>query len=135
LAGLLLKLGGYGIVRRAIYCFVRFRFASGYLLRLGLVGAFFVSLVCLRQVDLKRLVAYSSVVHIGVVLGGLFSFTSLGIVGGIWMMIAHGLCSSGLFYGMGLFYSYARTRRVMSLRGFFGFHSYIYVLVVSFLYW
>lgn len=61
-------------------------------------------IVCLRQVDLKSMIAYSSVVHMGLVVGGIFVGFGSGVVGSYVLMIGHGLCSSGLFYYVGVVY-------------------------------
>nr|ARH53813.1 NADH dehydrogenase subunit 4 [Dinoderus minutus] len=97
LAGVMLKLGGYGILR-LIYVFKSILYSYGYLfIVLSLLGGVLVSLVCLRQSDMKSLIAYSSVAHMGLVLGGSFTLSYYGLVGSFIMMISHGLCSSGLF--------------------------------------
>nr|YP_010534163.1 NADH dehydrogenase subunit 4 [Endelus continentalis]UXX50479.1 NADH dehydrogenase subunit 4 [Endelus continentalis] len=97
LAGVMLKLGGYGLIRfmglfLGILSDLSFIFIS-----ISLLGGLFVSLICLRQTDLKSLIAYSSVAHMGLVISGLLSMFSWGLTGSVLMMIAHGLCSSGLF--------------------------------------
>nr|YP_009351243.1 NADH dehydrogenase subunit 4 [Odontotermes javanicus]AQP28990.1 NADH dehydrogenase subunit 4 [Odontotermes javanicus] len=97
LAGVLLKLGGYGLVRVFPLLF-SFGFVFSFVwISLSLVGGVFVSLFCLRQTDLKSLVAYSSVAHMGMVIGGLMTFGYWGVCSSYILMIAHGLCSSGLF--------------------------------------
>jgi len=111
LAGILLKLGGYGILRirkeltRAVL-------VRRYLFSLGLVGGVITCFLCLRQVDFKRLVAYSSVCHIGLVLAGLLFFTNYRITGSYLVIIFHGLVSSCLF--ILLFFLYVRfsSRRI-----------------------
>nr|ARH54021.1 NADH dehydrogenase subunit 4 [Stricticollis tobias] len=95
LAGIMLKLGGYGLLRvMVIFKNVSF---SLYLIGFSLVGAIYVSLICIRQSDMKSLIAYSSVAHMSLVLSGIFTLNYWGMVGSLVMMIAHGLCSSGLF--------------------------------------
>lgn len=94
---MILKLGGYGILR-LIYVFKSILYSYGYLfIVLSLLGGVLVSLVCLRQRDIKSLIAYSSVAHIGLVLGGRFTLSYYGLVGSFIIIISHGLCSSGLF--------------------------------------
>nr|QIV24622.1 NADH dehydrogenase subunit 4 [Papunya picta] len=97
LAGVMLKLGGYGLLRSM-------KFYSEVALNLNLlfytislVGGVFVSLICIRQSDVKSLIAYSSVAHMGLALAGVMTMSSWGFSGAMTMMIAHGLCSSGLF--------------------------------------
>nr|WRW53948.1 NADH dehydrogenase subunit 4 [Homoderus mellyi] len=97
LAGVMLKLGGYGMMR-----LMEVVISMGFLYNIifvviGLVGGFYVSLICLRQGDVKALIAYSSVSHMGLVLGGIMSVSVWGYGGALSMMVAHGLCSSGLF--------------------------------------
>jgi NADH-ubiquinone oxidoreductase chain 4 len=118
LAGVLLKLGGYGILRFS-FKFSFFLFGlSGYFFRIGILGGLFVSFVCLNQVDLKSLVAYSSIVHMGFLVGGIFSFTFLGIKGSIGMLIRHGLVSSCLFGLVYFFYVRVFSRRIFLVKGF-----------------
>nr|QZZ18295.1 NADH dehydrogenase subunit 4 [Eupteryx adspersa] len=97
LAGLLLKIGGYGFIRfMSLYEFSFFLY-NYILYSLSIVGCILVGIVCLTQSDVKCLIAYSSVAHMGVCLLGLCSMTKWGIMGAYFMMISHGLCSSGLF--------------------------------------
>lgn len=114
LAGVLLKLGGYGLIR-----FLVFFDASSLIFEavvgLRLWGGFMVRLSCLRQTDIKLLVASSSVVHMGSCIGGLFVLREIGHKGCVGLIVAHGLCSSGLFYLVNLVYE-RRHRRSMLLR-------------------
>nr|UYG49047.1 NADH dehydrogenase subunit 4 [Abscondita chinensis] len=97
LAGVMLKLGGYGFLRfMKIFIEVGLKFNFVFI-SISLVGGFFISLICLRQMDIKSLIAYSSVAHMGLVLSGLMTLNLWGFYGSFLMMIAHGLCSSGLF--------------------------------------
>lgn len=97
LAGVLLKLGGYGLLRvfPVLYKF-GFRFGVVWV-SLRLVGGLFVSLFCIRQTDLKSLIAYSSVAHMSMVIGGIITLSYWGVCRSFALMVAHGLCSSGLF--------------------------------------
>nr|QHZ87461.1 NADH dehydrogenase subunit 4 [Sympetrum eroticum] len=97
LAGVLLKLGGYGLLR--VFSFITYLGVKFNFLWMGvcLVGGIIVSLICLYQIDLKSLIAYSSVAHMGMVLGGLMTLTYWGLSGSYMLMLSHGLCSSGLF--------------------------------------
>nr|BAD32650.1 NADH dehydrogenase subunit 4 [Orthetrum melania] len=97
LAGVLLKLGGYGLLR--VFSFITLLGVKFNYVWIGicLVGGVIVSLICLCQVDLKSLIAYSSVAHMGIVLSGLMTLTYWGLSGSYMLMLAHGLCSSGLF--------------------------------------
>lgn len=124
LAGVLLKLGGYGLARflpllGAVVSF--YSFLVSFLFYLGLFSIFYVSLICLRQIDLKIIIAYSSVVHIGVVFLGLFRWNLLGLGGSILIMVAHGFVSSFLFYGITECYILKHSRRVIVLKGIISF--------------
>nr|ALO70329.1 NADH deshydrogenase subunit 4 [Atheta sp. 2 EF-2015] len=97
LAGVMLKLGGYGMMRTLnIFMYINNSF-NYIIISISLLGGVIVSLICLRQSDMKSLIAYSSVAHMGLVLGGLMTFNFWGLAGSLSMMLAHGLCSSGLF--------------------------------------
>nr|AIY62031.1 NADH dehydrogenase subunit 4 [Glossotermes oculatus]URH16510.1 NADH dehydrogenase subunit 4 [Glossotermes oculatus] len=96
LAGVLLKLGGYGLYR----VFVILSYSSWFSLVwivVSLVGGLFVSLFCMRQTDLSSLIAYSSVAHMSMVIGGIMTFSYWGFCCSYALMVGHGLCSSGLF--------------------------------------
>nr|YP_010954766.1 NADH dehydrogenase subunit 4 [Falcicornis taibaishanensis]WMW30151.1 NADH dehydrogenase subunit 4 [Falcicornis taibaishanensis] len=97
LAGVMLKLGGYGLMRMMQVMISLAIKVNLIFIVIGLVGGFFVSLICLRQGDIKSLIAYSSVAHMGLVLGGIMTLNYWGLSGSLVMMVAHGLCSSGLF--------------------------------------
>lgn len=117
LAGILLKIGGYGLVR-LIGIFIKRRvFYSYIILRVRIIGGGLVRVVCLIQIDIKSLVAYSSVVHINVILGALYTFFKLGVLGGYIIIIAHGLCSSGIFYMVNLCYVRTRSRLLILNKG------------------
>lgn len=96
LAGIILKLGGYGLIRLLKNFLPLFKFNLIFI-NISLVGGFLVSLICLCQRDLKSLIAYSSVAHMGLVLRGLITIRVWGINGAFILILAHGLCSSGLF--------------------------------------
>jgi len=104
LAGVLLKLGGYGVYRFSFFSLGTLGVCSGYFISIGLVGGLVSCFLCLRQVDLKAFVAYSSVCHMGVCLAGLAGFNLLGVRGGVLIIIGHGYCSSCLFYLLYLLY-------------------------------
>nr|YP_010728562.1 NADH dehydrogenase subunit 4 [Helota yehi]WEA76648.1 NADH dehydrogenase subunit 4 [Helota yehi] len=97
LAGIMLKLGGYGMMRMMVL-FMEIGMKINFIfINISLLGGFIVSLICIRQSDIKSLVAYSSVAHMGMVLSGIMTMNIWGMWGGLVMMLAHGLCSSGLF--------------------------------------
>nr|YP_009919021.1 NADH dehydrogenase subunit 4 [Norellisoma spinimanum]QMP96614.1 NADH dehydrogenase subunit 4 [Norellisoma spinimanum] len=121
LAGIMLKLGGYGLLR--VFPFLqlmglKFNFIW---ISISLVGGVLVSLICLRQTDLKALIAYSSVAHMGIVLAGLMTLTYMGICGSYSLMIAHGLCSSGLFCLANISYERMGSRSMLINKGMLNF--------------
>lgn len=121
LAGVLLKLGGYGLIRVFPFLLnsgVKFNY---WCISIRLVGGVLISLICLRQIDIKGLIAYSSVAHIGIVLRGLLSLTYWGIRGSYTLIIAHGLCSSGLFSLANISYERLRRRRLLINKGLINF--------------
>nr|YP_010895257.1 NADH dehydrogenase subunit 4 [Psilota atra]WJW73822.1 NADH dehydrogenase subunit 4 [Psilota atra] len=121
LAGIMLKLGGYGLLR--VFYFLQIMgIKYNYLfVSISLVGGVLVSLICLRQTDLKSLIAYSSVAHMGIVLSGLLTMTYWGICGSYTLMIAHGLCSSGLFCLANISYERLGSRSLLINKGLLNF--------------
>nr|YP_002274310.1 NADH dehydrogenase subunit 4 [Parafronurus youi]ABY53357.1 NADH dehydrogenase subunit 4 [Parafronurus youi] len=121
LAGVLLKLGGYGLLRvfnLLSMLGMKFNFIW---IGISLVGGCLVSFICLRQTDLKALVAYSSVAHMGLVLGGLLTLNYWGVCGAFTLMIAHGLCSSGLFCLTNISYERLGSRSLVVNKGLLNF--------------
>nr|QRV62434.1 NADH dehydrogenase subunit 4 [Graptodytes pietrii] len=117
LAGILLKLGGYGLLRVMVLFMSLSKIWSSLFVSISLLGGFLVSLICLRQTDLKILIAYSSVAHMGMVLGGIMTMNSWGFCGSYVMMIAHGLCSSGLFCLANISYERLNSRSMYMNKG------------------
>nr|YP_010022228.1 NADH dehydrogenase subunit 4 [Fistulobalanus albicostatus]QOL12331.1 NADH dehydrogenase subunit 4 [Fistulobalanus albicostatus] len=117
LAGVLLKLGCYGLMRFMCFFQGKVFFLSSFLVSLGLLGGLAVSFICLRQVDLKALIAYSSVSHMGLALGGLGSWGLWGYSSCLYTCVAHGLCSSGLFFLSGVIYERSSSRSMMINKG------------------
>nr|ASY98348.1 NADH dehydrogenase subunit 4 [Pnigomantis medioconstricta] len=117
LAGVLLKLGGYGLLRVFEYLMKVGMLINMFWLSISLVGGFLVSLMCLRQVDMKALVAYSSVAHMGLVVGGLMTLNVWGFYMTFVLMIAHGLCSSGLFCLANISYERLGSRSLLINKG------------------
>nr|UFK62163.1 NADH dehydrogenase subunit 4 [Habroscelimorpha dorsalis dorsalis] len=121
LAGILLKLGGYGLLR-VLIMFMKMTLKFSFIwISIGLVGGVIVSLMCLRQTDLKLLIAYSSVAHMGMVLGGIMTLNYWGFYGAYIMMIAHGLCSSGLFCLANISYERLNSRSMFMNKGMLNF--------------
>lgn len=117
LAGVLLKLGGYGIIR-FIPLRENFDLIKTSIIWLSVWGGLLVRLTCLTQIDIKALVAYSSVVHIRTCIAALFTINEFGLKATVIIIIAHGLCSSGLFYIVGLMYDRTGSRRLTINKGF-----------------
>lgn len=117
LAGVLLKLGRYGILRMIQLFFFNIKDYSYIIITLGIVGGVFISLVCLIQVDMKILVAYSSIVHMRLLVRGIITISKLGISGGLIIILAHGLCSSGLFYIVNINYECFGSRLIHVNKG------------------
>nr|YP_010238436.1 NADH dehydrogenase subunit 4 [Arcynopteryx dichroa]QTE20446.1 NADH dehydrogenase subunit 4 [Arcynopteryx dichroa] len=121
LAGVLLKLGGYGLLRIFKVLLVSGLMFNYIWIGISLVGGVLVSLICLRQTDLKALIAYSSVAHMGMVLGGLMTLSYWGFCGSFTLMIAHGLCSSGLFCLANISYERLGSRSLLINKGLMNF--------------
>ncbi len=118
LAAILLKLGGYGFLRfslpmfpLATEMFIPFVFA------LSVIAIIYTSLVALMQDDMKKLIAYSSVAHMGFVTLGLFTLSAQGVQGGIFQMLSHGLVSAALFLCVGVVYDRMHTREIAAYGG------------------
>lgn len=117
LAGILLKLGRYGLLRIAsIFASANIKL-SPYIGRIALWGGALTRLICVRQTDLKSLIAYSRVGHIGILTGGIISCSIWGWYGALVIIIAHGLCSSALFALANITYEATHTRRVFLTKG------------------
>nr|ASY98491.1 NADH dehydrogenase subunit 4 [Idolomantis diabolica] len=117
LAGVLLKLGGYGLMRVFEYLVEIGVLINVFWLSMSLVGGFLVSVMCLRQVDMKALIAYSSVAHMGLVISGLMTLNVWGFYMAFVLMIAHGLCSSGLFCLANISYERMGSRSLLINKG------------------
>lgn len=121
LAGVLLKLGGYGLIRVLPLFRESNKLLSWLWVSVRLVGGVVVRLICLRQVDVKALIAYSSVAHIGLVLAGLVVFGWWGLNGAVVVIIGHGLCSSGLFCLANIVYERIGSRSLLIRKGLINF--------------
>ena len=118
LAAILLKMGGYGFLRFSVPMFpaASHDFAP-LIFALSVVAVVYTSLVALAQEDMKKLIAYSSVAHMGFVTMGIFAVTIQGIAGGIFQMISHGLVSAALFLCVGVIYDRMHTREIAAYGG------------------
>lgn len=111
LAALLLKLGGYGFIRFSLPIFLEAqRSLVCFVYVLSVAGILYASLTTIRQIDLKRIIAYSSVAHMNLAVLGLYSFTQQGIDGSIYLMLGHGVVSGALFICVGVLYDRHHTR-------------------------
>ncbi len=118
LAGILLKMGTYGFLRFCLPMFPQaFKIYAPFIFALGIISIIYAALVALVQKDVKRIVAYSSVSHMGFVMIGMFSLTYQGIQGAIFQMLNHGLVSAALFMVVGIIYERIHTRQVDAMGG------------------
>lgn len=118
LAGLLLKLGGYGFLRFSIPLFpYAAEYFTPFMFTLSVIGIIYASLTTLRQIDLKRIIAYSSIAHMNFVMLGLFSLNQQGLEGAVLLMLGHGLVSSALFLIIGVIYDRHHTRLLVYYGG------------------
>lgn len=118
LAAILLKLGTYGFLRFAIPLFPAAALAAApVIIALAVVGIIYGALVAMMQADIKKLVAYSSVSHLGFVMLGLFVFNIQGVQGGLYQMLNHGLSTGALFLLVGMIYDRRHTRRIEDFGG------------------
>lgn len=133
LAGVLLKLGGYGIIR------IRRSFNLNWvwvqLFSLSLLGGGVLRILCLTQRDIKVVIAYSSVVHMALVIVGVLFITNWGLEGGLIIMVAHGVCSSGIFAAANIIYERRHSRRFYFNRGYLNrmpvFSTIWFILIVA----
>ena len=118
LAGVLLKMGAYGFLRFSIPMLPQ---ASQYfaplMLSLGVIAVIYTSAVAFAQTDMKKLIAYSSVAHMGVVVIGMFTFNAQGIQGALFQMLSHGIVSAALFLCVGVIYDRIHTRDIARYGG------------------
>jgi len=118
LAGILLKMGGYGFLRFSLPMFASASVSFAPLVFvLSIVAIIATSLIALAQEDMKKLIAYSSVAHMGFVTMGIFSLTHQGIEGGIYQMLSHGIVSGALFLCVGVVYDRMHTREIAAYGG------------------
>ncbi|MDB2324688.1 NADH-quinone oxidoreductase subunit M, partial [Alphaproteobacteria bacterium] len=118
LAGVLLKMGGYGFIRFSLPMFPHAsEFFAPLIFALSIIAVIYTSLVALAQSDMKKLIAYSSVAHMGFVTIGIFTLTEQGIAGAMFQMISHGLVSAALFFCVGVVYDRLHTREISAYGG------------------
>ena len=118
LAGVMLKLGTYGLLRFGLYLFPEASVWSRYFwLGLAVIGIIYGAIAATMQTDLKRLVAYSSVAHLGFIVLGTFAFTSQALTGSVMQMVNHGVSTGALFLLVGMIYERRHTRQIAELKG------------------
>ena len=118
LAGVLLKMGGYGFLRFSLPMFpLASEFFAPLIFTLSIIAVIYTSLVALAQSDMKKMIAYSSVAHMGFVTIGIFTMTEQGIAGAMFQMISHGLVSAALFFSVGVVYDRLHTREINAYGG------------------
>jgi len=133
LAGVLLKLGGYGILR--LISITRINLFICQMFSLTLIGAGVLRILCVVQSDIKVVIAYSSVVHIALVIVGVLRLTKWGLEGVIIIILAHGVCSSGIFAGANIIYERSHSRRFFFNAGLLNnsrlFSIFWFILIVA----
>jgi len=118
LAGILIKMGAYGFLRFSLPLFPQAAVAMApYMLALSVVAIIYGAVICLVQTDLKRLIAYSSVSHMGFVTLGIFALNAQGLEGGILQMLNHGVVTGALFLMVGVLYERSHTREIANYGG------------------
>jgi NADH-quinone oxidoreductase subunit M len=118
LAGILLKMGGYGFLRFSLPMFASASHTlTPLIFGMSIVAIIYTSFVALAQEDMKKLIAYSSVAHMGFVTMGIFTLTHQGVEGGIYQMLSHGVVSGALFLCVGVIYDRMHTREIAAYGG------------------
>ena len=134
LAAILLKMAGYGFLRFSIPMFpVASEFFVPLIYTLSIIAIIYASLVALMQDDMKKLIAYSSVAHMGYVTLGIFTFTQQGLEGSVFQMISHGLISAALFLCVGVIYDRVHSRLISSYGGIVNFmpkYAFLFMIFV-----
>ena len=118
LAGILLKLGGYGMIRLMFPLLpISSKYFSPFIILISLIGIIYGGLNTIRQNDMKRLIAYSSISHMGLVTLAIFTHSLEGLIGSYLLMLSHGLTSSGLFMAVGILYDRFHVRTIKYFKG------------------
>jgi len=136
LAGILLKIAGYGIIRFMFPMFASLNYYyNSIIYTFAALSIFYSSLAAIVQTDFKKLIAYSSIGHMNYTLFGLFSQNLIGISGAIFIMLSHGIVSSGLFLSVGFIYERYQTRFITYLKGLNQFYpklaSYFFIFILA----
>jgi NADH-quinone oxidoreductase subunit M len=132
LAAILLKMAGYGFLRFSLPMFpLASEFFTPLIFTLSIIAIIYTSLVALMQEDMKKLIAYSSVAHMGYVTLGIFTFTKQGIEGSVFQMISHGLISAALFLCVGVVYDRLNSRMISTYGGLVNYlpkYSFLFIV-------
>ena len=132
LAAILLKMAGYGFLRFSIPMFpIASEYFTPFIYTLSIIAIIYTSLVALMQDDMKKLIAYSSVAHMGYVTLGIFTLTKQGIEGSIYQMISHGLISAALFLSVGVVYDRLHSRMISTYGGLVNYipkYSFLFLI-------
>ena len=132
LAAILLKMAGYGFLRFSIPMFpIASEYFTPFVFTLSIIAIIYTSLVALMQDDMKKLIAYSSVAHMGYVTLGIFTLTKQGIEGSIYQMISHGLISAALFLCVGVVYDRLHSRMISTYGGLVNYipkYSFLFLI-------
>ena len=132
LAAILLKMAGYGFLRFSLPMFpIASEFFTPLIFTLSIIAIIYTSLVALMQEDMKKLIAYSSVAHMGYVTLGIFTFTKQGIEGSVFQMISHGLISAALFLCVGVIYDRLHSRMISTYGGLVNYlpkYSFLFIV-------
>lgn len=136
LAGVLLKLGFYGYIRILIPIFYETTlYYMPLIYSISLVSGIYASLVTLRQIDMKKIIAYSSVAHMSIGILGLFTLNPIGIVGSTILMFSHGVVSGGLFLIIGILYDRFKTKTLFYMNGLIQFMplagTFMFILILA----
>lgn len=122
LAGILLKLGIFAVLRFLIPIFPdETQYYGPFVYIFALMGILYISLTTIRQIDLKKIIAYASVAHMNYVVLGVFGTNLLSLMGSVFLMIGHGVVSAGLFFMIGFLYDRYKTRNIRYYRGLVSF--------------
>lgn len=131
LAGILLKTGAYGLIRINLQMFQEvFQLIAPSLIFLGALGVLWASYTAIAQSDIKRMIAFSSIAHMGIILIGIASFSDFGLNGAVFHMVSHALISAGLFMGAGIIYQKFKTRKLELLGRLSGYMPHFTVLIM-----
>ncbi len=131
LSAILLKTGAYGLIRINLQMFYEiFQLIAPVLIILGAIGALYGSYCAINQNDIKKIISYSAIAHMGIILIGICSYTEFGLSGAIFYMIAHGLVSAGLFMGTGIIQQKFKTGKLELLGGISNYIPEITVLML-----